>query len=89
MLDDRWAVNPEPGTNGDRFDLVLRNATVLDADGLRAGVDVAVADGTIAAVGDLSETTAPESIDCAGMTIVPGFINAHHHFATGLLREVD
>ena len=60
------------------FDIVLTGGTVVDpASGLRAGADVAIADGRIAAIGEgLSATT---TIDCAGAVVVPGLIDAHTH----------
>jgi N-acyl-D-amino-acid deacylase len=62
------------------FDLTLVGGTVIDgtgAPGVRA--DVAVADGRIAAVGDLAGATAAKTIDCAGRAVVPGFIDLHSH----------
>mgnify|MGYP000689853002 CR=1 FL=1 len=67
-------------------DLVLTNATILDPDGLRTDRDIAIMDGEIAEVDKLSTQRARETVDCRGLLIVPGFVNAHHHFATGLLR---
>jgi cytosine/adenosine deaminase-related metal-dependent hydrolase len=69
-----------------RADLVLTNAAILDGDGLRAGQHIATANGEIVAVGDLATIEAAETVDCSGLLIAPGFVNAHHHFATGFLR---
>lgn len=63
-----------------RFDLILRGGTVLDGTGqppYRA--DVGVRDDRIAAIGDLSETSATFVIDAAGRFISPGFIDIHTH----------
>ena len=42
--------------------------------------DVALADGRISAVGDLSRLPAAETIDCRGLTLLPGVIDSHVHF---------
>ncbi len=67
-------------------DLLLRNATVIDAEGLRAGVDIAISGGRIAMMGPALDVVANETNHLRGALIAPGFINTHHHFATGLLR---
>ena len=60
------------------FDLLIRNAQVLDGTGAPAYLaDVAVKDGKIAAVGKLSGEAA-ENAD-AGLTLAPGFIDVHGH----------
>lgn len=41
--------------------------------------DVAVADGRIVAVGDLSERDAHERVPCEGLALAPGFIDVHSH----------
>ena len=59
------------------FDLLIRNAQVLDGTGAPAYLaDVAVKDGKIAAVGKLSGEAA-ETVDAAGLTLAPGFIAVH------------
>lgn len=60
-------------------DLLIRGADVFDGTGAAARrVDVAVANGTIAAIGaDLGE--AGRVIDAAGLTLAPGFIDIHTH----------
>lgn len=67
-------------------DLLLRHATVIDPDGLQTGVDLAIANGQVIAIGPALTAAAGETIDLQGGVLVPSFINAHHHFATGLLR---
>lgn len=62
---------------------VLRNANVLDLDagGLIEGMDVVVADGTIADVGrGLAEPVGTDAVfDLQGMTLMPGMIDCHVH----------
>jgi N-acyl-D-amino-acid deacylase len=41
--------------------------------------DVALADGTIAVVGDCSEREAFVTIACDGLALAPGFIDVHSH----------
>ena len=41
--------------------------------------DVAVADGRIVAIGDLSGRDAYERVPCAGFALAPGFIDVHAH----------
>lgn len=63
-----------------RCDWKLAGGTVLDgsgAPGVRA--DVAIADGRIAAVGDLAALEADRTLDCQGRVVAPGFIDIHSH----------
>ncbi len=41
--------------------------------------DVAVADGRVVAIGDLSDRDAHERVPCAGFALAPGFIDVHSH----------
>ncbi|MDA0329650.1 MAG: amidohydrolase family protein [Gemmatimonadetes bacterium] len=62
------------------YDIVFLGGSVFDGSGAAAVLaDVGVRDGLIAAVGDLGEASALESIDATGLTIAPGFIDAHSH----------
>ncbi len=61
-------------------DLKLANASVIDGTGAPAvRADVALAGGRIAAMGDLSDLEAAETLDCAGRVVTPGFIDIHSH----------
>ena len=61
------------------FDLILTGGTVVNQDG--KGVrDVGVRDGRIAAVGDLGRASAGETIDCAGLHVLPGVVDSQVHF---------
>jgi N-acyl-D-amino-acid deacylase len=58
---------------------LLRNGTILDgtgAPGRRA--DLFIRDGRIEAIGTLSGMEAAD-VDCAGLTVAPGFVDAHTH----------
>ncbi|HEX6806474.1 MAG TPA: D-aminoacylase [Gemmatimonadaceae bacterium] len=64
------------GQSGGSFDLIIRNGHIIDGTGSPwyAG-DVAVRDGHIAAIGDLSRDSAKQIIDAHGMVVAPGFID--------------
>ena len=59
---------------------MLRGGKVFDGTGLPGVVaDVAVRDGHIAAIGDLSRDTGRTEISARGLVVAPGFINIHGH----------
>ena len=66
-------------------DLVVRNAYLPSRD---AVLDIAVADGTIAAVEPAGETDLDadggRELDAAGNLVFPGFVDAHVHFDQAL-----
>lgn len=60
--------------------LIISGGTVYDgtgAEGTKA--DVAVDDGVISQVGDLSGAEADQTIDATGKIVTPGFIDLHTH----------
>src|SRR5262245_29464815 len=62
------------------FDLLLRGGTVVDGTGASAvEADVAISDGTIAAVEPRVTESATRTIDAAGLVVAPGFIDIHTH----------
>lgn len=69
------------------YDIVIRNGLVVDGDGA-AGVraDVAIQDGRIAAIGEIS-SDAKRTIDAEGRVVAPGFIDPHTHFDAQLLWD--
>ncbi len=61
-------------------DLKLTGGAVVDGSGTPARrADVAISGDRITAVGDLTGLAAARTIDCAGKTITPGFIDIHSH----------
>lgn len=69
-------------------DIIIRGGTVIDGTG-KAGfqADVAVKDGKITAIGDLSGLQAQKILDASGLVVAPGFIDAHSHSDTSFLRD--
>ncbi len=62
------------------FDIVIRGGTIMDGNGGAPFVgDVAVKDGTIAAVGKVSGH-GREEIDADGLSVTPGFVDIHTHY---------
>jgi N-acyl-D-amino-acid deacylase len=67
-----------------RYDLLIRNARVLDGTGNPwFPADIAVQGGRIAAVGALPDALAARTIDAAGKYVAPGFIDIHSHADDG------
>ena len=63
------------------FDVILRGGSVVDGSGGRERFqgDVAIREGAIAVVGDLSNADADRTIDVSGKVVAPGFIDMHTH----------
>jgi N-acyl-D-amino-acid deacylase len=69
-------------------DLLIRGGTVID--GTRAPrflADVAVQDGRISAIGDLTGHSADQEVDARGRIVAPGFIDSHTHDDQALLSQ--
>lgn len=70
------------------FDLVLRGGTILDGSGAPGTTgDVAIAGDRIAAIGNLPDAAARQTLDVAGLVVAPGFIDVHNHSEGWLLRQ--
>src|SRR5262245_42491201 len=75
-------------TDKAHFDLIIRNATIID--GTRAprfDGDIGVRGGMIAAIGRLERAGADAEIDASGRVAAPGFIDAHTHDDRLLLSD--
>jgi N-acyl-D-amino-acid deacylase len=69
------------------FDVIVRGGTVVDGSGAPGFLgDVAVKDGKIAAVGQVSGETR-HVVDATGRVVAPGFIDPHTHFDVQLLWD--
>ena len=64
---------------GNSYDLIVQGGEVANHAG-RGPADVGVRDGRIAFVGDLSQASAGEVVDAAGLTVLPGVIDTQVHF---------
>jgi dihydroorotase len=62
----------------DQFDLLIRNGTCVLPWGIKA-TDVGVRDGRIAALGVDGSATAAQTIDAAGLHVLPGLMDPHVH----------
>lgn len=70
-----------------RYDLLIRNAWVVDGTGAAPfRADVATSGERIAAVGELGAVTAATIIDAQGRYLAPGFIDVHTHDDTNVIR---
>ncbi|AZO70698.1 MAG: dihydroorotase [Mesorhizobium sp.] len=71
------------------FDLILTGGTVVNHDG-EGRRDVGVKAGRIAAIGDLGQASAGETVDCKGLHILPGVVDSQVHFREpGLEHKED
>ncbi len=67
-------------------DLLISGGTILDGTGQPAfTADIAVTDGVISDIGDLSGAEATRTIDATGKYVSPGFIDVHSHSDTYIL----
>jgi N-acyl-D-amino-acid deacylase len=72
---------PQPA----RYDILIRNGRVLDGSGNPwMAADIGIREGRIAAMGRLGNAPAARVIDAHGLTVSPGFIDAHSHASGGL-----
>lgn len=61
------------------FDTVIRHGHLVDGVHPPRTADVAIADGRIVAIGELSGVESCEVIDAQGQVVSPGFIDVHTH----------
>jgi N-acyl-D-amino-acid deacylase len=62
--------------SADEYDVIIRGGTLYDGSGAEPRIaDLAIADDTIAAIGDLGVVRAAVEIDATGLAVAPGFIN--------------
>jgi N-acyl-D-amino-acid deacylase len=67
---------PTPAAAAPEFDLVIHGGRLIDGSGKPAvRADVGVRGDTIAAVGNLTSSTAARRLDASGMIVAPGFID--------------
>ena len=62
------------------YDSIIRNGTIIDGTGDdRFVADVAIKDGKIAKIGQITETATNE-IDAKGKLVTPGWVDIHTHY---------
>jgi N-acyl-D-aspartate/D-glutamate deacylase len=70
------------------YDLLIRGGRVVDGTGNPGYIaDVAIKGGTIAAMGRLAGRTAARTLDAAGLTVTPGFIDIHNHSDSTIVQD--
>lgn len=73
-----------------RIDTLITGGIIVDGTGAEAiHADVAIAGNRIIALGDLSASSAAETIDASGNIVAPGFIDVHTHDDRLLLENPD
>jgi N-acyl-D-amino-acid deacylase len=76
----RPRAEPQSAVTFQAFDLVIKDARVVDGTGNPwFNADVAIKDGLIAHIGRVEARDAKRTIDARGMVVAPGFIDAHAH----------
>ncbi len=69
-------------------DIIIRGGTIIDGTGRpRFRGDVAIQEGKIAALGDLSHSRGRQELSAEGLIVAPGFIDAHAHSDTAFTRD--
>jgi N-acyl-D-aspartate/D-glutamate deacylase len=72
------------------FDLLIVNGRVVDGAGNPAFTgDVGIRGGKITAVGHLAGRSAARTLDAAGLTVAPGFVDIHNHSDYTLVEDGD
>jgi N-acyl-D-amino-acid deacylase len=75
-------------THAQEADILIRNGRILDGTGNSwIWGDVAIRNGKILKVGNLSGMTASKVIDAKGMIVAPGFIDVHTHIEGDELKN--
>ena len=76
--------------NQEHYDLIVRNATIIDgAQAPRYSGEIGVRGGRIAKLGALGKASAELEIDASGLIAAPGFIDAHTHDDRLLLSDPE
>ena len=69
-------------------DLLIQNGRIVDGSGNPWFFgDIAISEGSIAAIGKDLPYAATQTIDAEGLVVAPGFIDIHSHSDTNILRD--
>jgi N-acyl-D-amino-acid deacylase len=70
------------------YDVLILNALVIDGtDSPGYLADVAISNGRICRIGELSNASASQKIEAGGRVLAPGFIDVHTHDDTVVIRQ--
>lgn len=70
------------------YDIIIRGGDVIDGTGRkRFHADVAVKNGRVVKIGELTDLSATRTIDATEKLVCPGFIDLHSHAEKGLVRD--
>lgn len=73
-----------------RFDILIKNAKVIDGSGCPwTFQDVGIIGDKIEAIGNLKDDEGVREIDASGKVLCPGFIDSHTHFDLGPFKSMD
>ena len=62
------------------YDLIIGGGSVIDGSGADAiTADIAISDGRIKRIGDLTGASAKDTLDASGKIVTPGFVDLHTH----------
>jgi len=68
------------GETHDDLDLLIHGGVVVDGTGVVGyRADVAIRDGRVVEIGDLTGRTATRRLDASGRVVTPGFVDLHSH----------
>ncbi len=71
-----------------KFDTIIRNTRVIDGSGGPVFLpEIGLLNGRIERIENALSGWSPEELDCAGMVVSPGFIDAHLHADLSLLAK--
>lgn len=70
------------------FDTIIKGGRIVDGTGIPAYYgDIGIREGRIAAIGNLSDSTAGNVIDAGGRIVAPGHVNQHSHYDVALFWD--